>query len=92
MAISLFLQPPRFGTAGLADSYTIKKFRIVGHDGQAYAGCAHLVQPRLHGVLQHLTVVSGQGVIHVEHEGFDAVCREKIRVDALDGFEDVFRG
>ena len=41
---------------------------------------------------QHLTVVSGQGVIHVEHEGFDAVCREKIRVDALDGFEDVFRG
>lgn len=66
--------------------------RIVGHDGQAYAGCAHLVQPRLHGGLQHLTVVSGQGVIHVEHEGFDAVCREKIRVDALDGFEDVFRG
>ena len=48
--------------------------------------------PRLHGGLQHLTVVSGQGVIHVEHEGFDAVCREKIRVDALDGFEDVFRG
>ena len=66
--------------------------RIVGHDGQAYAGCAHLVQPRLHGVLQHLTVVSSQGVIHVEHEGFDAVCREKIRADALDGFEDVFRG
>ena len=53
---------------------------------------AHFIQPGLDGWLQHLAVVTGQGVVlRVQHQRLDAMCREKIRVDALDGFENIFR-
>ena len=66
--------------------------RVVGDDGQADACCAHLVQPSLHGGLQHLTVVPGQGVVHIQHQRPDAVRREEVRVDTLDFFKDIFGG
>ena len=66
--------------------------RTVGDDGEADAGFLHLSQPPGHFVRQLLAAVSGQGVVDVQHEGADALARQKLRGDVGDVLEHIFGG
>ena len=85
------------GIGNVAQPQAIGKGRdpqlvIIRNDKKAQPGRPLALQPVHHLRLYFLAVITGQGVIHIQEQGTDAMPDKKIRWDLLDAVEIVLRG
>ena len=85
-------RPVQVGKAQLLGKRAHPLFGPVGHDGELYTRAAHGVQPPGHLLRQLLAAVGREGVVDIQYQRGDALCRQPFRRDVGDILENIFGG